>query len=360
MSKKQIKKIDVDQDIVKPIKKKNKHIVLKVLLVIIIVIILFFSYSFIKQKLYQTRSQKMTEEVNEIQKDKVDYVFIEINPFLVLTIKDGTVEDVACLNDDCVSIYNEIKIAGKNIDDSIDYLYDLAKSKGFDTSNGVKVRATGNVNIEKKDYVIVEYISVADKEVLLADLKNNESIKNSNNEGYYTTLWDKLKADGDYGDVYSCSMNNEELECYFTEKFISNIFDEKQLVLDYVGLENQINKFFNTLDKFRIKHTKKDDTEYISINYNEYVATGSIQIEDKEILANVLSRKIGHQNSSSSYEECLLADTYEYVDLKDFNLLNPNDANKIKRYTPERVIKDCKEVEMINNCLTGNGPCDLE
>lgn len=100
MSKKQIKKIDVDQDIVKPIKKKNKHILLKVLLVIIIVIILFFSYSFIKQKLYQTRSQKMTDEVNEIQKDKVDYVFIEINPFLVLTIKDGTVEDVACLNDD--------------------------------------------------------------------------------------------------------------------------------------------------------------------------------------------------------------------------------------------------------------------
>jgi len=47
MSKKQIKKIDVDQDIVKPIKKKNKHILLKVLLVIIIVIILFFSYSFI-------------------------------------------------------------------------------------------------------------------------------------------------------------------------------------------------------------------------------------------------------------------------------------------------------------------------
>jgi len=45
---------------------------------------------------------------------------------------------------------------------------------------------------------------------------------------------------------------------------------------------------------------------------------------------------------------------------KDFNLLNPNDANKIKRDTPERVIKDCKEVEMINNCLTGNGPCDLE
>ena len=34
MSKKQIKKIDVDQDIVKPIKKKNKHILLKVLLVI--------------------------------------------------------------------------------------------------------------------------------------------------------------------------------------------------------------------------------------------------------------------------------------------------------------------------------------
>ena len=51
MSKKQIKKIDVDQDIVKPIKKKNKHILLKVLLVIIIVIILFLallSRSYIK------------------------------------------------------------------------------------------------------------------------------------------------------------------------------------------------------------------------------------------------------------------------------------------------------------------------
>lgn len=362
MSKKQIKNIDVDHDAIKPMK-KHKHIVLKVLLVIIILMILFFGYNFIKKKLDQTRSQKMAAEVSEIQKDKVDYVFIEINPFLVLTVKDGNVEDVACLNDDCVSIYNEIKIAGKNIDDGIDYLYDLAKAKGFDTSNGVKVKATGSVYIEKKDYVIVEYISAADRDVLLADLKNNESIKNSDNEDYYAILWDKLKSDGDYGDVYSCNLDTGELECYFTEDFITSIFDEKQLVLNYVGLENQIHKFINTLDKFNIKHTKKDATEFITIGYNEYTPVGNININNKPVLSNVLSREVTFdgEKSMSTYEECIQqSEYYEYMQLREFNLLNSNDTNKIKRYTPEHVIKQCKEIQNMQNCMTGLGPCDLD
>lgn len=44
-------------------------------------------------------------------------------------LKENKVNNIACLNDDCVSIYNDIDVKGKSIGDSIDNLYNLAKEK---------------------------------------------------------------------------------------------------------------------------------------------------------------------------------------------------------------------------------------
>lgn len=343
MSKKKSKTVEVDKNTFNRLKKNKQHIVLKSFLVLLLVILIFFGYYFVNKKLEQVKSQKISSEVTEIKKDKVDYVFVEINPSFVLTIKDGSVEDVACLNDDCVAIYSEIDVKGKDINSSIDSLYSLSSTKGYDISGGVKVKTTGDVSIENKDYITFEYITEATKDELLTSLKNNDSIKENNNDNYYATLWDKLKADSDYGEVYSCNMDKEELKCYFTEKFISSfLVDQEQLVLNYLGWKQQVNRYYNTLDKFDVNHKMIDGLDYILINNKEYNPVSGVIRNDELIVSNVLLRETMHEGqfSISTYNECIQIGSEEYIEIKDFNLLNPNNA-KVQTYTPQDIIDDC-------------------
>ena len=324
----------------------NRHIFMKVVLGILILLLLRIGYYFIDKSLEQAKSKDVAVEVSEIQKDKLDYVFVDINPSFVLTIKDDKVEDVACLNDDCMAIYNEIDIKGKDINTSINELYSLSSIKGYNTTKGIRIKTTSDVNIEKKDYITVEFISAADKDELLTNLKNNEDIKNNNNDGYYATLWESLKADGDYGDVYTCNMNNEELECYFTEKFIlSFLVDEEKLVLDYLGWKQQVNRYYNTLDKFNVNHKMIDGLDYIIINDKEYNPVSGVVRNDVSILPpNVLLRNTINEGtkSFSTYNECIQIGSEEYIEFKDFNLLNPNNAN-VQTYIPQDVSDRCKD-----------------
>lgn len=203
--------------------KPKKHIFRKILLGLLIIVVLFFSYRFIKDKIMEIEVKKFNNTLNELAKERTDYVFIEINPSFVLTINDNKVKDIACLNDDCVKVYDDLDIKGKNINDSIDTIYNVSKEKGFDVSNGVKVKTSSNVNIEVKDHITIEHINSDKEKELLKEVKNNEDIKNVSNDDYYTTLWNKLKEDSDYGSVYSCNMNNSELYCSFTEDFMNSI-----------------------------------------------------------------------------------------------------------------------------------------
>lgn len=251
--------------------KVNRHIFRKLCLSILILVGIFLSYRYINKFVMGINDKKVISAMNRLAKDKIDYVFIEINPSFALTIKNNKVEDVACLNDDCVAIYNDINLKGKNIDDSIDSLYNLAQKKGFDTSNGVSVKATGNVSIDKKDYITIEYISENTKNELLKELKNNDSIIN-NNESYYSTLWAELKKDQDYGKVYECSMNGEELECHIK----GNMFLNHQAVTipDIMKVLQNRKDIARVLNKFGIKNEGVDT--YIGV----YIEVANIYIND--------------------------------------------------------------------------------
>lgn len=325
--------------------KIKQHIVLKSFLVLALVILIFFGYYFANKKLEQAKSRKIGSEVTEIKKDKVDYVFVEINPSFVLTIKDGSVEDVACLNDDCIAIYSEIDVKGQDINSSIDSLYSLSSIKGYDISGGVKVKTTGDVSIEDKDYITFEYITEDTKDELLTSLKNNDSIKENNNDNYYATLWDKLKTDSDYGEVYFCNMDKEELKCNFTEKFIlSFLVDQEQLALNYLGWKQQVNRYYNTLDKFDVNHKMIDGLDYILINNKEYYPVSGVVRNGELIISNVLLRETMYEGqksfSISTYNECIQIRSEEYIELKDFNLLNPNNA-KVQTYIPQDIVDEC-------------------
>lgn len=322
-------------------KGKLKKILLIILLIIVVPIIVFFGYRFISNKLDEAKTNKMSGVINDINKEKVSYVFVEINPSLVMTIKDDKVENISCLNDDCMTIYNELNVKGKNINESIDIIYNKSKEKGFDTSKGVKLSSSDTINVEKKDYITIEYIDITKEKELLNEVKNNEDIKNVDNGSYYNKLWEELKKDSGYDNVYSCSMNdNKELECHFTNEFLNKGPKVNGDKIDYgcnsesscERLENDMTKdVINTFKKFDIK-TDKDSVIIDTMNYSYRMVD-----EGSSNYVNVLYRSVSESVSvpqklcdygyyaPSKNGKCEAENVTEYrIPLDKINLVKPS------------------------------------
>ena len=67
------------------------------LLELSIIFFVVFLVSFAFFKLDEINAKKMNYTINELAKERTDYVFIEINPSFVLSIKDNKVNNVSCL-----------------------------------------------------------------------------------------------------------------------------------------------------------------------------------------------------------------------------------------------------------------------
>lgn len=310
--------------------KTKKKIIRKIFISLFIIILLIIGIYFIKNKMTEFNNRKINNAINELSKDKINYVFIEINPSFVLTIKDNKVDDIACLNDDCMSLYDDIDITNKNINDSFKYLYRLVQNKDFDVSNGVKVKITNNdLEIETKDYITVEYIDEETKNELLSNVKNNEKIKDNSNYDYYTNLWNELKKDRDYDNVYSCSMNDDELECYFImDALKSNIVDEESFVVNYIKwLDGTGQKIASTFDKFGIRH-HNTETYINNIKYN-YQPLFTLQyVPYKNVLQRIIIETLDIpeefcSDNDTNLSGCQFNDGIELLRLEDLNLLNP-------------------------------------
>lgn len=316
------------------IKSSKKHIFRKILLGLLIIILLLFIISMISNFITNKKINKFRDNISNIEKEKISYVFIEINPSLVLTMKDSKVSDVACLNDDCIEIYNDIDIKGKSIDESIDNLYNLSKEKGYNVSNGVKVKTTDNIVIENKDYITIEYIDNTKEKELLNEIKNNEEIKNIDNDNYYSKLWEELKKDSNYDDVYTCNMNNKELECYIILETGIN----KESDYDILGTEEKLeelfggsqSKIYNTLKKFNFD--VRDNKVYINdiefgyvplFTFNNTPYKNVLTAEKIDILDNGVC-----DYGYAQYENnvCKVKDGVYIIPLEKVNLVNPISA----------------------------------
>ena len=299
--------------------KKKKHIFRKILLVIIL--LLFVKY-FINNFITNIKINKFKDSINNIEKEKISYAFIEINPSFVLAIKNGKVNDVACLNDDCIEIYNEIDVKGKTIDESVNNLYKLSKEKGYDTSNGVKIKTTDKIEIKKKDYISIEYIDSSTKSNLLSNIKNNEQIKNSN-DNYYANLWEELKKDKDYGIVYECNMNNEELECNIKRDFAIHSYtdEESKSMTDKITIARlwnteitpKLSKIARVLKKFNVEVGVDNELGFI-INPIGYIYINGVKYS---------TVVIPQTTAYIEYDTKIRCDIYGFK-LIDINLLKPN------------------------------------
>lgn len=320
--------------------KRKKRILFKIFFTLVTIVALVLVISTVRGKINDYKAKKVNEKISELSKEKIDYAFIEINPSFVLSIRDNKVLDVACLNDDCISFYNEIEVIGKTADESIGYLYDLAKNKGFDTTNGVSVKTTGNLNISKnKDYVRVEYIGETTKNELLNEVKNNEDIKNDSNDEYYNNLWEELKKDPDYGEVYDCKMNNDELECYFIMDAITPpLIDFNEGFVDYFDKRSKV---INVLTKFGVERCNNTDIAFcVYIGGLDFSFTSQFSISNGNTNENYMLRMILlRQIKKTTYENVdgFQIPHYEmgfdYIFLKDINLLKPDESlNKMVKY----------------------------
>lgn len=218
--------------------KKNgkKKIFLIFLLSIVIFTLINVLISFLVEQKYEKNDKKIISVIENINHEKIDYVFVEINPSFILKVKDAKVLEVGCLNDDCLNIYNDIKAVGKDINDTINDIYNLTKDKGFDISKGVNIKTNSNIEIEQKEHIKVEYINKEKENELLNNLKTDITI--IENDNYYLKLWEELKKDDDYGNIYDCKMSDIELECYI----------KNDIEIDLSGFDAYIN---GTIPKLR-------------------------------------------------------------------------------------------------------------
>lgn len=293
--------------------KKKRKIFKKVLLVLLAFIGIIGIYLIVKNIYYKINDNKIINAMDHLEQEKVSLIFIEINPSFVLTMKDNKVEDIACLNEDCLSFYDDIDVTGKNTNDSIDYLYKLSKDKGFDTSKGVNVKTTTEIEVNL-DYVKLDYIDENVKNEILSKALNNDNIKeNSQNENYYSKLWEELKKDADYGNVYDCKMINEELRCYLKYYESMNIDESKisgaKRMQRFTNLLTHLPKMARVLNKFGMTTTSGIDMGF-SFGLDD------VYINDKRFAFNIYDWKFRDYDNEGF-------PLGKYFDIRDLNLLNP-------------------------------------
>lgn len=282
--------------------KQKRHILLKILLVLLVMIGLYFLITSIDKAIMKANDAKINTAISELENQRTDYVFVEINPSFALRFEGNKVAKVACLNEDCMKIYESIDIIGKNMNDSIEQLYNLAKENGFDTSKGVRVKTNSNIKIENLVYVTIEYIDKNEQEKLLSTVKNNEEIKENNNDNYYTLLWEELKKDKDYNYTYTCNMENKELKCYLQQEFIDKM--ESIPIIEIPAFAKAMSR---TLDKFKINYTTEDvlpgltfmNGIYINGKYYSFGTT----IYGSQTFDNVLIYKEDEEEDNFNYYE---------------------------------------------------------
>ncbi len=350
--------------------KKKKKIFLIFLLSLIFIGIVLTIYSLIKRGIISKNDSKINTSINELKNDKEDYVFLEINPKLLLVVRNDKVESVNCMNHDCQNFYNDIHIKNLNTVEAINQIYLLAGKKGFDTSHGVKIKSTTYIPVEKYDYdfIEIEYIKEEEKNKLLTEVLEN-NINNDKNDDYYDNLLSNLKQDDDYDKFYSCKKENNELNCGFIMSSIKVGFDIESIdVLDFDSIFSNKNDVLRILKKFNF-NVSGDIVRINNVNYNYSISFTYNGTNYGNILYRELTEKLSDELCEyTGNDSCIIKTGYEFIKLSDINLLEPvitNDklitkTNDIKKNIEEQYnllhqleLESKKEQENIKNeCIS--------
>ena len=238
--------------------KRKINIFIFIFLGILLVIFMLLMLNLIKIKISNYNTNKLIEEINTVKENEISYVFVEINPKIVLEFEGDKVIDKSCLNEDCITTFNDLDLENKNINEAIDILYNQAKDSGFDTSN-VTI-SSANPSIEEKaaniEYSTYQNINKEEEKELMNEVIDNTSISNSDNKlNYNGELLEVYKSDSAYGSIYTCSIENNDLACYIAEDFYQELSRDTISLNEMLLQFDKVIDFMALLDKFNIQYT---------------------------------------------------------------------------------------------------------
>lgn len=237
----------------------------KILLIVVLVILAAFGIIYFVMSYKNTLNKKKTEEfidnIQEIEKEEVTYVIVEINPKAILEVVNGKVISKGCLNNDCLKIFNDIEFENKEIKDVLESMYHTAKEKGIDVKNGVKVSSTNEkieTFVKDVEYVVYKKIDEIEEKKNVEQVLDNQAIKNEEKkESYQEKLLKEYQNDSDHGKLYTCDLINAEVACYVTEDFDIELSKDLDSNYDLYGLYQTSQKLERLLNKFGIQYDYK-------------------------------------------------------------------------------------------------------
>ena len=213
-------------------KKKTKK--RKILIIIITIILIAISSIFIYFKIQDYNTKKFIAKIDKIKQEEIINLIVDINPSILLKVKNNTVIDSKCLNKDCQELLNKMNynyddnINNQDVDKIINTIYNESKNYGYDTSNGINITSSSSsaeilvndikeasfkkINFEKESSILENNGYNIKEEQLSKEEYNNEILK-------------ELKSDVDYGSLYTCDIYEGEVKCYITD-FIDKIMNE--------------------------------------------------------------------------------------------------------------------------------------
>ena len=239
--------------------KKKKVLSIILIVLLLVVIALNVKNLIVKNKI--NKNAKVADKiVTDITKNKEMYIVLEINPKVALFIKEGKVTDYRCLNTDCEVLNKDF--VGKEIKDAVESIYNDSKEKGFDTTNGVKIKTSEILDL-KLSYVVYENL---DEEINVVEEKEE-------------SLIDKLKKDEDYGEFYTCT-EGKTTSCYLNSDIklgsevipLQNYIDGTLTKLR--GIDRVLNRFGIETETIYEMGIMEEPAYYIYINGIKFVSAG--------------------------------------------------------------------------------------
>lgn len=327
--------------------KSSFKIMRKILLLVLLIILLFLGIHFTKVKMKEHQTNQTLKEINKVKTNEISYVFIEINPKIVIEFKGDKVVNHACLNQDCVTLFDNISIVDKDLEQVIHTLYQKAKDAGIDVTAGVTVSSTNEKIKEKlEDITYVTYIKIDKKEEqkLMTEVVDHKEIINSNHKkSYNEELLETYKKDKDYDNLYTCSINHNELSCYITDKFYNKLGKDTESISDVLALVDQTIDLMSVFDKFGIKYTTTGvegaeligldkmilDKIYLNGDYRSWgngsISSNTISMDGGSSSGNVSSYKASIRLDSYDLGEAgMLGYDYHVLPLNKLNLVDSN------------------------------------
>lgn len=262
--------------------KYKKKIFRKLFLGIFVVVLCLFINNLIQNYI----SKMVIKDVENFKKEEEVIAIIDINPSIALKIKNGTVIESKCLDQDCNDLlekmnytYND-NLNNQKLDKVLNEFYQGAKSYGYDTSNGITVSSSSSVvqvlvsDVKEATY---KHITVEEENNVLNEVNVEFSESELTKTEYNNKLLEKLKKDPDYGELFTCDIYDEQVKCYMVD-FMADImseFGKDSLLSKLAELESSIFKFRSVLKKFDFQYKiNPDDKTMESITLGNGITFG--------------------------------------------------------------------------------------